>query len=50
MNSVNIVKGRRTFEAKMEGGEANSFKSPVEGEHSAAGRKLALTARLRRDA
>ena len=26
MNSVNIIKGRPTFEAKIEGGKANSFK------------------------
>ena len=26
MNSVNIVKGRTSFEPKMEGGKANSFK------------------------
>src|SRR5271165_6752797 len=48
MNSVNIVKGRTSFEAKIEGGKANSFKSPVEAEHSAADRKLTMTARLRR--
>ena len=28
MNSVNIVKARTSFEAKMESGKANSFKSP----------------------
>ena len=50
MNSVNIIKGRPTFEAKIEGGKANSFKSPVEAEHSAADRKLTMTARLRRGA
>ena len=33
MNSVNIVKGRTSFEAKMESGKANSFKSPAEAEH-----------------
>ena len=43
-----IIKGRPTFEAKIEGGKANSFKSPVEAEHSAADRKLTMTARLRR--
>ena len=32
----------------MESGKANSFKSPVEAEHSAADRKLTMTARLRR--
>ena len=30
-----IVKGRASFEAKMEGGKANSFKSPAEAKHSA---------------
>jgi hypothetical protein len=48
MNSVNIVKGRASFEAKMEDGKANSFKSPAEAKHSAVGRKLAMTASLRR--
>ena len=48
MNSVNIVKRRATFEAKLEGGKANSFKNPAEAKHSAVGRKLAMTARLRR--
>jgi hypothetical protein len=33
MISVNIVKGRRTFEAKIEGGKVNSFKRPDEAEH-----------------
>ena len=32
MNSVNIVKGRTSFEAKMESGKANSFKSPADDE------------------
>ena len=42
MNSVNIVKARTSFEAKMESGKANSFKSPAEAEHSTAGRKLEI--------
>src|SRR4029077_19316824 len=33
MNSVNIGKARTSFEAKMESGKANSFKSPAEAEH-----------------
>ena len=32
-DSVIIVKGRTTFEAKIEGGKVNSFKSPDEAEH-----------------
>ena len=37
--------GRTTFEAKMEGSKANSFKSPAGAEHSMVVRKLAMTAR-----
>ena len=39
--------GRTTFEAKMEGSKANSFKSPAGAEHSMVVRKLAMTARSR---
>ena len=40
MNFVNIVKARTSFEAKMESGKANSFKSPAEAEHESRLRPL----------
>ena len=39
--------GRTTFEAKMEGSKAISFKSPAGAEYSMVVRKLAVTARSR---
>src|SRR5271157_772458 len=33
VHEFRIVKGRTSFEAKMESGKANSFKSPAEAEH-----------------
>ena len=38
---------RTTFEAKMEGSKAISFKSPARADHSMVVRKLAMTARSR---
>src|SRR5260370_40082598 len=42
MNSVNIIKGRPTFEAKIQGGKANSFKSRDEAVDSAADRQITV--------